>query len=415
MIKRGATYSLVEQGAYSLGNFLTGLIVARQTDLETFGEYVLMMVVIIILTGFQTALQSIPIKVLTNKSLSQGKMSRYREQKTVNNILASIALIVSFSAALTIVTNDVSIATAAAFGLASSMIIKHEFLRANYQLDHQFGALALTQSSLLVLKVFFVWLGVGMPNYPLLGVFLGVSTAYFVTNLAMLLRLERRRTNNLPLRRNRLLVTILRNWRFGKWLLLETIVFIASAQIYLIVLATLSGNQAAGVLGAIQNLLNSVNVIYIGLSTYILQISRQAFSNGEFTKWKRLLVKTSTLFFVVGILTVLVFSLWGNEILILLYGERYSEFGRMLAFFAIAAAIRGVNIVWSTAYRSVGDSITGAKAKLLSASLAITLSIPIIREFGVLGAAIGLIATQLSWFIVYSIFAKQKLLQWGTT
>ncbi len=409
MSKKGVFYSLAEQGAYSLGNFVVGVIIARNTNLEIFGQYVLMMMIIIILIGFQTSVQSLPMRVLTDRSLVKGKFGRYYEQNRLNQLFSFLALLISFTGAFIFLGRD--LATSGAFGLTSMLVNRHEFARANLILDHDFHASAIFQMTLLMFRAFLVWVAVSIFVNPLLGLFLGAATAYLIVNFLMYIKLRKRRSTSGALRLDRLRVVLLRNWRFGKWLLIETVALMASAQIYLIVLSVVSGDQSSGVYGAIQNLLNSINVVYLGISSYVLQLSRQKYSRERYQEWKRIFIGTASLFFVIGIITIFIFTLWGANLLTLVYGSEYKEYGQLMAIFSIALALRGMNIVWNSAYRSVSDSITGAKAKMVSAFISIIISVPLVREFSIIGAAFGLIVTQISWFVIYSFFARTRLLR----
>jgi len=200
------------------------------------------------------------------------------------------------------------------------------------------------------------------------------------------------------------------NWNYGKWLLLETVSFSISSQIYLYLVAYWIDRQSAGAFNAVQNMLNTVNVLLIGIMSYTLPLARMRLIEGYYAIWRRLLLKVGTLLSSVTFATVAIISIFSKYLLTLLYKPFYSDYSYLTYILALYYILMAVNTVFSTAFQTTNNPKIGFVAKFCSSIITLVLSYPLIMNLGITGAAIGLVLTQGIWFLVYMIYVLRGLL-----
>ncbi|MDW3094192.1 MAG: hypothetical protein R8G33_00815 [Gammaproteobacteria bacterium] len=198
----------------------------------------------------------------------------------------------------------------------------------------------------------------------------------------------------------------IKSWDMGKWLLLEALAYSFSIQIYVIALGYFRAAEEVAVFGVVQNLLNVTNVFIAGVGFYAMSAVRQTLNDSGVSKWfsQLKLYSLSTLIIISGLLVFV--SIFGKEILLLLYGDAYSNHAYLIPLFSIAYLLACTNNFYRIFYISSDNPRIPFYARFLSLVVSLCAIYFLINNLGVIGACIGLIVTQVSWLLVYRLNHK---------
>ncbi len=203
---------------------------------------------------------------------------------------------------------------------------------------------------------------------------------------------------------------VAQSWRFGRWLLIESLAYVVSTQAYLYAVKALLDLESVAGLAASQNLLNAVNVIFMGVVAFVLPLSRATLLERGFDAWRNLLARAVVL--VTGALFALVacIALFSRELLALFYGAQYAQYAPLLLGLALPLTLQGANSLAAAAFQTAERPEIGLVAKVAGGIFALAWAYPGITAFGIWGAVIGIGATPVVWIITYATFLKRGAL-----
>jgi len=138
------------------------------------------------------------------------------------------------------------------------------------------------------------------------------------------------------------------------------------------------------------------------------QVSR-LYNSGEFERLQKVITLSTRLVAVISFPVALVFILWGEALIAIVFGDEYRKAG-------LALSILCVGQIVNSAAGSVGLvlNMTGHDRKTLPAVLAavianIVISIVLIPGYGYVGAAIGYSASLVIWNLILVVVTKKTL------
>jgi O-antigen/teichoic acid export membrane protein len=200
------------------------------------------------------------------------------------------------------------------------------------------------------------------------------------------------------------------NWRYGRWLFLEAIAYSASTQIYLYLTALWVDVAAVGALSAVLALMNAVNVILSGMMNYAVPVARQRLLAGGYEPWRRWLLRVGV-FLCAGVGAFgLAAAVAAEPLLALVYGPAYAAFAYLVPIVALQFCLSALNTVLSAAFRTAELPQVGFAAKVVSMVATLLLAYPLLQHWGVAGAAVGLLVTQLLWTATYVAYVARGAL-----
>lgn len=394
---RGSVLSVVDQGVCSLSNFLTGVIVARALMPEAFGVYSLYFTGIMLLAGFQNALITGPARVLGVRPAGVDISGYFRAQVRLQLMLSAV-LITSTGVGLYLLhPGDTSVTLA--FLLCLLLVQLQELARVicltRLSLDRLLRLDLVSHSLRVGLLLTAMVFGVLSPGSALLVIAAACGLGLIVTIQGL-----GSRGATAPLRK-----TAAANWRYGRWLLLETLAYSASTQTYIYLTALWVDTTAVGGLSALLVLMNAVNVILSGMMNYAIPVARQRLLEDGYGAWQRWLVRVGILLAAAVGTFALIVSLFAESLLALIYGPTYVEFAFLVPLLALRTFLSACNMGIAAAFATAEMPQIGFAAKAVSAVATLALAYPLLAVWGVTGAAVGLVVTQLLWTMIYAIYA----------
>jgi O-antigen/teichoic acid export membrane protein len=386
--------SLGDQAVASITNFATGVIIARASSKEQFGLYMLGFTLILLVTDLQTSLIATPYMVYAPR-LKGKAHALYGGSTLIHQLVFSFLTMIGLACG----------AFATRFGVGPpglgsvlwalaavvSLVMLREFVRricfAGLQLRTVFvfdTCIAIGQIGGLLLLAHFGLLSATVA-YWLIGSVCGIGALWW-------LRLNRRSYN---LRLDESVADLKRNWAFAKWVFASGLLSTASTNLYPWLIAFFHGTAAAGVFAACLGVVSASNPILLGIQNLIgPKIAHEFATNGPRALRRMVLKISAGLALPISLLT-LVLMLWGGRFIALLYGHRYAGNGAVVAVLALNILITAVGFAFSRALFAIERADLDFWLNVVTIFIMVTLGLALVRAYGPLGAAFGLLGANL--------------------
>jgi O-antigen/teichoic acid export membrane protein len=399
-------FSLADQAVASITNFATGVIIARASSKEEFGLYMLGFSLILLVTDLQTALIATPYMVYGPR-LKGDAHARYAGSTLIHQVVFSLFTMLALVAAALVSRHGIGPhglepvlwALAAVVGL----IMLREFVRricfARLKLGTAFlfdACIGTTQIGGLLLFAHFGMLSAGKA-YWFIGVVCGLAVASWLW--------FDRKTYRLQLDHS--VADLKTNWVFGKWVFASGLLSTASTNLYPWLLAIFHGPAAAGTFAACLGVVSASNPVLLGIQNIIGPKIAHEFAAKGPEALRRLVLRLSALVAVPLSLLTVVLLLWGGHLIALLYGKRYSGNGSVVAVLAFTILVTAVGFSFSRALFVIERADLDFWFNVVAILIMVTLGLWLVRVYGPLGAAVGLLtATAVTSVIRAIIFLR---------
>jgi O-antigen/teichoic acid export membrane protein len=399
---RGGVASLFDQGLTSLSSFLTAVILAKGLSAVDFGVYTVLATLLIVLSlGVSTPLITQPLRVF-GAAVPQGEAPDYfSSQLLLQTMLGLLLAAVAFTF---VVADAVDLTAAAALGLCVLASCLQEFVRVMSTARFRWSDLLIVDLLGYGGRVVVLFWLLRSGAISVTSALLTIAVTHTLAIAAHAASRERVRVGVAHLRK-----IARQNWQYGKWLLLESAVFTVSTQSYVFLVASQIDAAAAGMLGAAQVLVNSLNVVFLGAMNFAIPVaSRRLRRDGGYFAWRRWLTFIGTLLLGVTVAISLLLSWFAAPLMSALFGEPYAEHALLVPLLCVGAALQSVGTVLSAAFRTSGSPEIGFVQHAVAALVTLFAAYPLIDVFGVGGAAFGLVLTQLCGLLVGLFYATAR-------
>jgi O-antigen/teichoic acid export membrane protein len=378
--------SLIDQAVVSATSFLTGILVARSCSKEEMGLYWIAFGLVTVLTNVQIALISSPYTVYSPR-LTGDAHRRYLGSATLHQAALSMLLMAGLAAS----------------ALVSSLIGKQAGLAPT------FWVLVATAGFLLyrehVRRVYFaslrVWaalffdLGISVMQLSAVGILayfhlLSTVTAYVamgtVCAVAAVIWLWINRSE-IAIRGSVPLADFWRNWAQAKWVLAGSVVFSVTAQLPVWFLTGLKGPAATATFGAAMSVVCLSNPFVMGIGNYLSPKTSQAFAHGGTRQVASVMAKSTAFLGGIMLLFFLVMLLFGDAIVVLMYGAKYAGNGATVSVLALAFLAWAGTIAIGYGLLALERSDVNFTANCIGLGLALASGFWLVGAFGPVGGA----------------------------
>jgi O-antigen/teichoic acid export membrane protein len=395
----GGFWTLVDQGAISLGTFLVNIQLARQLDAAEYGTFALLLGGFFLFQHFNASLIYYPLML----KLSGGKQERSSDLVFVSLILTALSTS-AFSAVVTsclIVFGRSDIAFAAAVYLLLWQLqdaLRRALLA---QFSHRTAAIAdgityIGAAAGIAILAHSHSLSVSNALFAMAGtcaVAIGVQVF--------------QRPPTLP-RAGKARDLLHGFWTHGKWAFVNGVILIVTVQAFPWALTMLDGPAAAAAFQAVLNIANLANPITFGLSNIILPTVAQAHAAGSMrSAWR-----AAQTYMIIGA-TLLSFCaipvmLMPHTVLALFYGANspYAHLERAVGLMVLAVAIHSIAEMMNTFIHGVGSAKLAVWMNGISLGVA-ALLLPFVGLHGVAGCALVLASAR-----VVRLIAGSYIVAW---
>ncbi len=386
--------SLADQAVASATNFVTGVIIARACSREELGLYMLGFSLILLMTDLQTSLISTPYMVYAPR-LKGRAHALYTGSTLIHQVAFSLFTMLALACGALVAAigvgprglGPVLWALVAVIGL----IMLREFAR----------RVCFARLKIKTAFVFDTCIAVGqIVGLLLLAYFdlLSASRAYWVIGsacgIAVLWWLWSDRESYHP-RMSESLADLKKNWVFGKWVFASGLVWAVSMNLYPWLLAFFYGTASAGVWAACLGVVSVGNPALLGMQNFVGPKIAHVYAADGPRALRRLVLKISPVIALPMLLLCLVMFFWGGHFIALLYGRQYAGNNLVVAILALNLLVHAAAFSFSRALFAIERADLDFLVNFAALFIMVTIGFWLVRAFGPLGAAIGLLAANL--------------------
>ena len=392
LVSREHALALVDQAVVSGTNFLTTLAIARWSDAGQLGIYAVGISLLVSLLAFQDSLILQPYAI-----------QRYHPEGTsIERAGASLTLSILFSAGCILVLGVIALGfvvwgagpemVAVTWAIAGIVLFA---LTRDFARRFAFARLEMGQAILLDLAASIlqlsavVWLGVS-GRMSALGAFAAVGGA---TALAMAGWLYRARSE-FAIRVPHVRTALKQTWTLGKWLLVGRVTGQVQGSITYWLLIANGGAVVTGVFAACMSIVNLANPLLLGLGNSLMPRSVLAWKNGGGPALWREAIRNTVLFtallapFSLGVFVA------GETVMRLLYhGSEFEGHAHILTVLTLTMFSNALGVPPTIGLATMERPRAIVTNTTIGAFLTVTLVWLLLTQWGLLGAAYGLLAT----------------------
>lgn len=399
---RQGVLTLLDQAFVSGTNFLTTVILGRVCLRHELGLYAMGFSLLLMLMGVSRALVWMPY--ITHAPHRAGRrLDRYTGSVTVH--MAVFCLLTALGLAVAAALTGLSASGAELSGLlgvlavAAALMLSREYVRRVYlaRLDVLWA---------LVFDVGLAGLQLAGLGILVLGGLLSARGAYGVIALACglgaagwLLVMRHR----LRIRRRQVWVDWRRNWKSARWMFPAALITVAGGNVYPWILALFHGAVSVGAFTAAQGVIFFANPLLLGMCNFFGPFAAHTYARGGVHRLSRAVWwSTLGLLAVMGLFCAVV-SVWGGELVQLIYGPRYAGQGEVVRALAYLQLAQAAGIPVSFGLLALHRADYELKTAVIQLAVTFTLGLWCVERFGAAGVGYAglvgcLAAVVLQWF-----------------
>ncbi|MDO1513692.1 polysaccharide biosynthesis protein [Maribacter confluentis] len=189
------------------------------------------------------------------------------------------------------------------------------------------------------------------------------------------------------------------NWKIGKWLLGGNFLFHLSSNIYPWFLLYLSTKDNIAVFAVLMSVAGLINPILTALSSYLLPIFVR--TNDNFKKVRALTKRWQIVFGIMALALVIIGTVLGQNIISLLYGEKYNNLGLLIIYPFIYQAINIIFQPNKIALNAVKRTDVGFFILIPRSIIAVVLGYFLIKNYGLHGVFYTMIIENFIYQCIY--------------
>ncbi len=402
--------AVLDQAAFAGSSFIINVLLARWMTADQYGAFVVAYSWFLLPQNLYEATIIEPMTINGSGKFAH-KFKKYLGYVFRGHIWVSgvIMLVLVTAGGIRFATSSETLVAMAlvGMGLASPLLLTRWLTRYPFYVISQPHLSALGNTIYLVLGVAFIVLlnftGALTPITAILGMaFAGVAASAYLTTQHLKPDFDMTDDELNPR------LVLKEHWDYGKWSSASRLQSWAKDNVYFLVLPLVMSLGASGALRALVNLVLPITMTFTAVTAILLpNFVRTYENNGKAALTKRLqLIMAGILGITFAYMLVVTFL--GGWIVDLLYDGRYNEF----ATFPILATLGAIPMLTATlsvmdaALRAIGGVKQTFFSKLLPAVLTLVLSVPMLSNFGLVGANVSTIIVSLTmmaglvWFYI---------------
>jgi O-antigen/teichoic acid export membrane protein len=398
--RQGLT-TLVDQGVYSITNFLTGVIIARSTSTRELGLYSLGFGMVVLLTTVQTSLISVPYNVYGMR-IPEGERRAYTGSTAVHQLSLSLVSVVALGAAGFLLARGAHLpgmgAVASALALAIPFILGREYAR-----QLLFSRLRFSSALLVDAVVCASQLGTSLALAR--SGLLSARTAFLVAGGACAVGVvigAIRGRGLLAVVPSRVVPAFRKNWATGRWSVAASAIIAAGAQLYPWFMATTRGTGEAGVFAACLGITALSNPLLVGMGNFVAPKIMHAFAAAGLRGLQRVTRVALAVVLAAMVIVCPLLFVAGGDLLEAVYGASYGAYGLTIGVLAVAQFADWLSLPAHHALFFMDRAKVIFKGNLIVLAVTVGLGLALVDALGTIGAALGVLignslATAYKW------------------
>jgi O-antigen/teichoic acid export membrane protein len=205
-----------------------------------------------------------------------------------------------------------------------------------------------------------------------------------------------------------------RNWSLGKWFLGGNLSLLAGTQVYPWALSVFHGTSATGALGAGDGIVNLARAGLMAAQNILGPITAHAYARGGATLVRKIVVWTTVFLGLGTALFCLVVFLHGEHLMTLLYGKKFAGLGPLISLMSLNMLCLALTVGPSYALSAMDRPDINFRINLVVLVLSCTVGIWLVKAYGPIGAAMGLVvsngvATVVRHVVFFHLFGTRRI------
>lgn len=400
-------FTLADQAMISGVNFLTSILLARTLGLEKFGAYTLAWFAVLFVSSLQFALISAPMMSIGSKQ-SASRASRYfgsvfAQQMIFAAVSGVIVLAGAWLCGFFFPDWQVGM-LAVPLALATVAYQMRDFVRRYLFTCSRFGTALLfdvatygIQIGLLGWLAFRGRMDVSDPLWIVL-----ISAVVGLLGIASFI-------GKLSLHVIHFRVVLRRHWRFSRWLGASAILQVISSQVMLIVSGAVLGTAAVGALRASQNLMGAAQILFFGLQNIIPVRAGNHYRKDGIDGLVSYIKRAAGGMELATGAIALTFAVAPEFWLSLLFGDQFAGNGRLVRWYAVSYMVVALSFPLSGGLWALESTRPIFICYAITTAVALTTAYPLLINFGVDGAAGGVLLNQTVMVVVLLIGFSRRI------
>jgi O-antigen/teichoic acid export membrane protein len=392
---RKGWFTLANQGVVSATNFLTGVLIGRFCTKEEFGLYMLGYSIVFFVMDIQTSLISTPYMVYSPR-LKGDSLRLYNGSSLIHQLALSAIVMLSLVSSGVVLSFGFGpsglIPVVWALVITISFITFREFVRRFCFAGLRMGIALLFDFCVAVIQICGLFL---LAKFG----FLSATCAYWVVGIACGVVgggwfLLNRASFKIQIHQS--ISDLIHNWTFGKWVFASGILWAISMNLYPWFLTLFHGTASAGVWGVCLGVLSLLNVPLTGVQNFLGPKIANVYTVDGVEALRRFVFKAClVLGLVMGFLSFGLFFIAG-PLLVLIYGDKYSGYGLVVSILAFGMVAASIAFAFSRALFAMERSDVDFKVNFIPLFILLTCGVWLVRSFGPIGAAFGLLLANMA-------------------
>jgi O-antigen/teichoic acid export membrane protein len=370
---------ILDQSLYSLTNLIIGMILARAVIADDYGEFILVTSFATTILGIQKSMISVPYTVCKNDVKNKTYLGSTNTFEFILIVICSVAAYFIFGNSSTNLIVICSFITSILLkDYVRSYLLSHLRIRSSLIL----GVLINVLQILILVVLYFL-------NTSNISIYTGaLAITSLIPTLIVGFIYFKDKFDLSELR-----IHFLMNFKFGKWILGSSVIASLNSQSYPWLLSFFVDNKSVAVLGISIALGGLLSPVIQGTYSYMLP---QIMKYRDDIKKFRYSIKMATLILgSIGIAWIIVCVLIGDKIMVFLYSANYSDLKLELILAATASVITGTTTCINAALDSLKRTDIAFGGLVISFIVTIVLGISLSYLYGIKGALIGMIISNI--------------------
>ena len=399
---------LIDQFFTSITTLLTTIVLARTYDKVIYSEFVLLVSVTLFVLGLQNSLFTKPYAInLTD--YKDGQESKYFHSNVYTKLVYSLLIIILFPVIYYFIYGKFEagkLLPYLTYIIANTFYyyIREMFLSERKTIENLFYGL-FCSLSLITLLAFIFYTKESNINF-----FLFLSSfIYFIVTVFYFFKYF----NAVKLTKAQMFKYLSADWQVGKWLVGTTFLFQISSGIFPWLLLYLATKNDIAIFGVLTSVSSIINPVLQALSAYLLPLLVK-FSL-DYKKIKELVNKWTLAFGAMAIGLVALGYFFGQDLIILFFGDKYAGLGIIVVMPFIAQAINVLFQPFNISLKAIKRTDVEFWISIPTAVLTILIGYFSVLNYGLIGVFYTIFFKNafyniLQYFVYFRLFRTRNVL-----
>lgn len=381
-------WNIVDQAVVSGSNFLNIIIIARILGLEQFGELSVLWLFILFINSLHMATIIFPMMSLVPKQ--QELLAYFSGVYKLQFIFLGLSVLVSFFTVFwyfQIQNQVIDFSLIISFLLVLITYHMQDYYRKYFLvLQKYFDAFIIDFISYILRIIIFLYILFSDLELSLIQVFI----IFFITySLGIIYGAQKYKYER---KANSFKETYLQHWELSKWLIPSGVMQWSSVNLYIVTASIILGPVAVGIIRLIQNIIGALNVVLLAIENFLPTKFSALYERESFDSLYTYFKKVS----IIGLIGLSVFalflSLFSSDLLTLLYGKEYSQYGYIMNWYVFIFMFMFLIVPLRGMLRTINETKIWFTAYMITSLFSLLAFYPLEKEFGINGVMFGILS-----------------------